>query len=166
MSAYGSRSCSIATSTNPLLQFSPMRFAFFPILAVAACLTACRDAPTGLTPSVAGNWNLRTVGGQPLPMTCVPINCPASSQLAGLGLRIDITGSSLSIAGGGAWSETLTMSVVTVTGTINQSKTIHGTYVRTGTFIHFTATADPEYMDCEITADALTCNDSQARYTR
>jgi hypothetical protein len=144
-----------------------MRYALLVIFVIAASLTACGGdslpAPTTSVP-VAGDWSLRT----PLPY----------SQIGGLGLRTDYTGAALSIANNGLWTETLAVSVVTATGTFNQSVTRHGTYVILGASIHFSAYDDPEYMDCEITADALLCNqlngfpvltsanDGHSRYTR
>jgi hypothetical protein len=143
-----------------------MRTTFFLILAAGIIAACSADASTAATAPFVGTWNLRTLGGRPLPMTCLPINCPAYSQVATLGIRIDILGSALSLTEGGIWSEQLTLSVVTVTGTFNQPQTIHGAYVRTGASVHLTATSNPEYMDCEIIADALTCGDGKARYTR
>ena len=144
-----------------------MRYALFPILAVAASLTACGSDSSSApktSASIVGDWNLSS----PLPY----------SQIGGLGLRTDYIGASLSIADHGLWNETLYVSVVTATGTFNQSITRHGTYVIIDASIHFTASDDPEYMDCEITADALMCNsingspvltsanNGHARYTR
>ena len=143
-----------------------MRTACFLLLA-ASILAACADrASTAALAPFVGTYSLRTLGGQPLPITCLPINCPAYSQVAPLGLRIDVLGSELSVVDGGTWSERLMLSVVTVTGTFVQPQTIHGTYERTGAGVHLAATSTSEYMDCVIIGDALTCGDSRARYTR
>ena len=139
----------------------------FLLICAAGFIAACgADASTAATAPFVGNWSLRTLGGQPLPMTCLPINCPASSQVAGLGLRTDILSSALSITKDGIWSETFMLSVVTATGTFNQPHTIHGTYAGVGGILHLTATNSPEYMDCEFVSEALVCGDGKARYTR
>jgi hypothetical protein len=131
------------------------KHAHFVILAIATSLAGCGDSSTAPVP-FEGTWNLRTYGGQQLPAT-VP---------GGLGLRTDVLGSSLSIAADGTWSETFALYVVTATGGIDRTLTSHGTYDRVGTMIDFTATDDPEYMDCEFAAAALTCDDKLASYTR
>ena len=133
-----------------------MRYALFPIFAIAASLTACGDDSATAPVPFAGTWSLRTWGGRPLP----------TSQIGGLGLRTDILGGSLSIAADGTWSETLTLYVVTSTGAFDRTATSHGTYSPVGTFIHFIASDNPEYMDCQVVADALMCDDGQVSYTR
>ena len=143
-----------------------MRKSGFLVLFIAA-FTACGgDSPTETVSPFVGNWTLRTLGATPVPITCLPINCPAYEQIGSLGIRVDVLGSALSIVDGANWSETLDLSVVTVTGTVRQSRTIYGSYIRNGALVHLRANADPAYLDCSATVETLTCDDGRARYTR
>ena len=137
------------------------------LCAAALCIAACGgDEPSAPASPLLGVWRLQLLGGAQLPMTCLAINCPASAQLGPLGLRIDVLGSSLSLAADGVWSETLDIEVVTPTGLVRQARTIRGTYTVSGTRVLLNATDNRAYLTCEVISGALACDDGRARYAR
>ncbi len=135
-------------------------------LAVVGLVACNSDSSTGVGAEVVGNWQLQALGGSQLPITCVPTNCPAHSQVGSFGLRVDVLGSAISASAGGSWTETLELRIVTVTGTVQQARTIRGTYVRAGDTVLFDSAGGQAYMTCAIGTLGLVCDDGRARYAR
>lgn len=102
-------------------------------LVALATLAACSSSTEPKNPtaaSIAGTWQLRTMGGAPLPFL-----------LQSGSTRVNITKGTLNITDGGSWSETVELSV-SVNGAPAQVQTtaVSGSYSRVGQVIALQAT--------------------------